>query len=227
MLFYCYCGYLLQISKWLLEAEGYHKYMVNCTAGHGRWMVLYNAVREEWNQHILWLPKKLNILKNPHMPNSPFMSMVFKTTSASSEAALEPSLRLSTLPGHCSVLWPLFRASLLLHSPRLTPSQAPWTQQSPAHSLSLGWCRLDLVYPGDWTATSSLWCNSKFALSVQKPMKKTHAFKDKLIQLKFQYQYLNLSFLQAIKHRTWSQGGRMNENRLELKTKYFCSCCLF
>lgn len=118
------------------------------------------------------------------------------------------------------------KASLLLPSPRFTPPWALWTQQSPAHSLSLGWCRLDLTYPRDLTATTSLWCSSKFALSVQKSKKKTPGFKDKLSQLKIQGQYLNLSFLQAIKHRTSSQGRRMNENRLELKTKYFYSCCL-
>lgn len=89
-------------------------------------------------------PQKLNTLENPYMPNSLFISMVFQTTSVSSEAALEPGLRLNTLPGHCLVLWFLFRASLLLPSPRLTPAWALWTQQSPAHSLSLGCCRLDL-----------------------------------------------------------------------------------
>lgn len=159
--------------------------------------------------------------------------MVFQT-SVSSEAALEPSLRLNTLPGHCFVLWLLFRASLLLPSPTLTP---PWTQQSTpcGHNslqliVSLGWCWLalaGLVCPRDWTATIPMWCNSNVGLSVQKLMKKTPGFKDKLIQLKIQDQYLDLSFPQAIKHRASSQGGRMNENRLELKTKYFCSCYLF
>lgn len=166
MLFYCYCGYLLQISKWLLEAEGYHRHLVNCTTGLGRWMALYNALREEWNQQILCPPQKWNTLENPHVPNSPFISMVFQTTSVSSEAALEPSLRWDSWPGHCFVLWSLFRANLLFPAPRLTPSQALWTQQSPARSLSLGSCRLDLICPRNWTSTTSLWCNSKFSLSV-------------------------------------------------------------
>lgn len=179
MLFYCYCGYLLQTSKWLLEAEGYHRYLVNCTAGPGRWIVLYNTLKEEWNQQLLCTPlqKELNTLENSHMPDSSFIFMVFQTTSVSSEAALEPSLRLNTLPGHCFMLWLLFRASLLLPSPRLTPPWALWTQQSPAHSFSLGWSWLALSARG--TEQQSYQCGATQILDFlsRNPWKKHLALK--------------------------------------------------
>lgn len=167
MLFYCYCGYLLQISKWLLEAEGYHRHLVNCTTGLGRWMALYNALREEWNQQILWPPQKIKYTRESscakfsiHFHGLPNNFCIIRSCSGA-----QPQMGLMAW-AHCFVLWPLFRANLLFTAPRLTPSQALWTQQSPARSLSLGSCRLDLICPRNWTSTTSLWCNSKFSLSV-------------------------------------------------------------